>query len=223
MVENGAHRQPRSALLLAAGFLAVVGLGLGLGYVLLELEWQGDLSIASVKARMAALGPWGPALSIALMVVHSFLPFPAEVVAMANGVFYGPLWGSAITWIGAMLGAFIAFGLTRLLGRPFVTLMIAERDWRRLDDWAARHGPRLVLVARLIPIIAFNLINYAAGLTRLSWWTFAWTTGLGILPVTILMVVLGSRMETLSWPIWVALLAGALLLWLVLRRWPPKL
>jgi len=142
---------------------------------------------------------------------------------MANGLFYGPLWGSAITWIGAMLGAFIAFGLTRMLGRPFVALMIVERDWRRLDDWAARHGPRLVLVARLIPIIAFNLINYAAGLTRLSWWTFAWTTGLGILPVTILMAVLGSRMEALSWPIWMALAAGAILLWLVLRRWRPQL
>ena len=55
------------------------------------------------------------------MVLHSFVPFPAEVVAMANGMLYGPLWGTLITWVGAMLGAYLAFGLARWLGRPFVT------------------------------------------------------------------------------------------------------
>ena len=44
--------------------------------------------------------------SCLLMVLHSFVPFPAEFVAMANGMLYGPIWGTVITWSGAMLGAF---------------------------------------------------------------------------------------------------------------------
>jgi uncharacterized membrane protein YdjX (TVP38/TMEM64 family) len=59
---------------------------------------------------------------------------------------------------------------------------VARRDWRRLDDWAGKHAPEMVFLARFVPIISFNLINYAAGLTKISWWTFGWTTGVGTCP-----------------------------------------
>jgi uncharacterized membrane protein YdjX (TVP38/TMEM64 family) len=87
-----------------------------------------------------------------------------------------------------------------------------------LDEWAARRGGAVVLIARFIPVIAFNLVNYAAGLTRLSWWTFAWTTGVGILPVTVLMVMMGDNIDTLAWEWWLLLLAGVLVLWFTVRR-----
>ena len=50
------------------------------------------------------------------MVAHSFLPFPAEIVALANGMVFGPLWGAVVIWVGAMLGAATAFALVRALG-----------------------------------------------------------------------------------------------------------
>jgi uncharacterized membrane protein YdjX (TVP38/TMEM64 family) len=68
-------------------------------------------------------------------------------------------------------------------------------------------------------VIAFNLVNYAAGLTRISWWTFAWATGIGILPMTTLMVVMGDRIETLAWEIWLLVGAGALVLWFAFRHY----
>jgi uncharacterized membrane protein YdjX (TVP38/TMEM64 family) len=163
---------------------------------------------------------WGVFGSIGLMVLHSFVPIPAELLACANGMIYGAIWGTVITWTGAMLGAVVAFGLARRLGRPFVERMVAKRDWVVLDDWAARNGWQVVLISRFIPVIAFNLINYAAGLTRLSWWQFIWTTGLGILPLTILMVVMGDNIESLGWESWLLLLIGGLFLWFVVR---PKL
>ncbi len=76
----------------------------------------------------------------------------------------------------------------------------------------------MVLIARFIPVIAFNLVNYAAGLTKLSWGTFAWTTGVGILPMTALMVIMGDNIDTLAWEWWILLLAAALALWFVVRR-----
>ena len=39
-----------------------------------------------------------------------------------------------------------------------------------------------MLIARLLPIIAFNLINYAPALAGIGWWPFLWTTGPGIRP-----------------------------------------
>ncbi len=205
---------------------AVVGIGLlaGLGFLVvvllaaLSLGWDPGYTVQDFEDTIVSLGPWGVAASVGLMVLHSFIPFPAEFLAIANGMVYGPVWGIVITWGGAMLGAFAAFGLARWLGRPFVAHMVARRDLQVLDDWAERQGGAMVLIARFIPVIAFNLVNYAAGLTKLSWSTFAWTTGLGILPMTALMVIMGDNIDTLAWEWWLLLLAAALALWFAVRR-----
>lgn len=183
-----------------------------------SLKWGSSLSIDGFTNTIKSWGMWGAFGSIGLMIIHSFVPFPAELLACANGMIYGPLWGTIITWTGAMLGAVLAFGLARRLGRPFVERMVVARDWKVLDDWAEKNGWQVLLIGRLIPVIAFNLINYAAGLTRLSWWQFIWTTSVGILPMTVLMVMMGDSIESLGWQSWFILLAGGLVLWIVLHR-----
>lgn len=152
------------------------------------------------------LGPWGPLGSIGLMIVHSFVPFPSEFLTMANGMLFGPFWGVVITWLGCMSGAFVSFGLTRRFGRPFVLRVLNDSQLETLDRWVQQQGPLLLLLGRFIPLISFNLMNYGAGLTPVSWWTFTWTTGIGILPITIIMVIMGSSFHVLPWWAWLAVL-----------------
>ncbi len=178
-----------------------------------------SISVGDAVAVIQSWGVWGVLGSVALMTVHSFLPFPAEVIALANGMVYGPLWGAAITWVGAMVGALAAFGLARLLGRPFVRRLLPSRHQERLTNWSRDQGAGTLLVSRFIPVIAFNLINYAAALTEVSWWTFFWTTGVGILPLTILLAIAGDRVLKLPLWAWYAVGLAALLVWLVLARW----
>lgn len=163
-------------------------------------------------------GGLGVLASIGLMVIHSFVPFPAELVAIANGMVYGSFWGTVITWVGAMLGAFLAFGLARRYGRPLVGGILSRKNAQRLDDWVAQHGTGALFVSRFIPVISFNLINYAAGLLRVSWLTFAWTTGVGILPMTVLMVVMGEQLHSLPLLVWVLILCGGMILWFLFQR-----
>lgn len=182
-----------------------------------------ELSTSAIEQRIQSWGMWGVAGSIMLMVLHSFVPFPAEIVAIANGMLYGPLWGTLITWTGAMLGAWLAFGLARWLGRPFVRSVVAGQHHEALDRWVLRQGGGALLLSRFVPVISFNLVNYAAGLTAISWWTFTWATGLGILPLTFLMVVMGDRLWSGAagawlWLLLAAILGGALWWGLVRRR-----
>ncbi|MDH3593702.1 MAG: TVP38/TMEM64 family protein [Rhodospirillales bacterium] len=218
MVGGGATERRRGAVAVRIAGVALLGLGVVAVATALWLGWGRGLTIQTIQETIQSWGAWGVFASMGLMVIHSFVPFPAEFVTFANGMVYGPLWGTVITWSGAMLGAFAAFGVARVLGRPFVEGLVAKRDWHALDDWAAREGWQVLLVSRFIPVIAFNLINYAAGLTRVTWWTFAWTTGLGILPLTVLFVVMGDNIESLGWRAWALLLGGGLVLWLLLRR-----
>jgi len=184
-----------------------------------ELSLGGDNTMEDVVAHIRAWGAWAALGSIVLMVVHSFLPFPSELITLANGMVFGPWWGSVITWIGAMLGAIATFGLVRLLGRPFVYRMLSEQQVKRLSDWSSRQGGVALLTGRLIPVIAFNLLNYAAALTSISWWTFIWATGLGILPLTILLNVFGARILNLTGATWLWLLVAAVVLigWLCVK------
>ena len=57
----------------------------------------------------------------------------------------------------------------------------------------------------------------------MTWWTFTWATGIGILPLTALMVVMGDQMTGLPWWSWVALALVAVALWFVLRHYQNRL
>jgi uncharacterized membrane protein YdjX (TVP38/TMEM64 family) len=163
----------------------MLGKGLAIGvavlmFVLVLLDWLALLDWWPIDLDRVSLAPeafvelirgwgaWGVAGSLGLMVLHSFVPFPAECLALANGMVFGLFWGTLITWTGAMLGAWLAFGVARVLGRPFVSRVVPARHWERIDAWSGDHGWSALLAARLVPVIAFNLINYAAGLVRVS-------------------------------------------------------
>jgi uncharacterized membrane protein YdjX (TVP38/TMEM64 family) len=195
-----------TALLLASAALAAWLLPHEL---IVGLEDAVDRTVALIRSW----GPWGVPGSIGLMVVHSFLPFPAEIVALANGMVYGPVWGAAITWAGAMLGAVAAFAVVRALGQPLLKRVVQPNHWQRIAAFSAERGGLALLTARLIPLIAFNLINYAAALTEISWWTFLWATGVGILPLTVLLAVAGDGMLQMPSWCWVALTLLAALAW----------
>lgn len=202
-----------AALVLAAAYVVFTQLLCGLAS---WAEWCAAwprFTMAEIEHYIKEAGPWGVAVSLGLMVLHSFVPFPAEFIAMANGMVYGAFWGTVITWSGAMLGAYLAFGLSRKLGRSFVYRMLERKNALEVEKWSESYGGGAVFVMRFIPVISFNLINYAAGLTAVSWWTFTWATGLGILPITVLMVVMGSKMAAMPWYGWLLFIALGIAIW----------
>jgi uncharacterized membrane protein YdjX (TVP38/TMEM64 family) len=227
-VSEKSERAPRLAIIASLGVAValLIALGATLWWLLpRELPIGLDGTVAGIENWVRSLGSWGVAGSIALMVAHSFLPFPSEIIAVANGMVYGPVWGSVITWVGAMLGAVSAFALVRLFGRPLLVQLLPAHQLQKLADWSRDSGGLALLVARLIPAIAFNLVNYAAALAEVTWWTFIWSTGLGILPLTILLAVVGDRI--LALPMWIWLVVGGFVVFFGLmlkrlwRRKPP--
>lgn len=221
--DEHAGRADRSAisggrrLLWRAAILGVViGVVFLTGYVLIKLYASGyDLSGKAIADFILSLGGWGYAAIIGLMIVHSFVPFPAEVIAIAAGMCYGVIWGTLLVWIGAMLGASASFWLARWFGRPLVALLVAEKHGRKLDRMAREQSTNILLISRFIPLIAFNLINYAAGLAGVRWRTFLWTTALGILPLTTLMAAMGEQMRDPALSDWLIFAGAGLAIWLV--------
>jgi uncharacterized membrane protein YdjX (TVP38/TMEM64 family) len=211
----------RQSLLIVLGITAAVAACVALGFGLRSVEQavaRLDLSVEGIERIAEAWGAWAPVASIALMILHSFVPFPAELIAIANGMLFGPVWGTLVTWIGAMLGAALAFALARRYGRPLLNRLLARRARTEAEALHACCDARTLLLAHLVPVISFNLINYAAGVLGVGWWRFLWTTSLGILPITVASVALGDQLTGPMWDVWLA--ASGLLLALYLAwRW----
>ena len=110
MANIGPPDHPHSMIAPRVAWLGLFLLGIALFAGALYIGTQGGFSAKAIEDTIQSWGAWGVFASIGLMILHSFLPFPAEFLAIANGMVYGPLWGTAITWTGAMLGAFLAFG-----------------------------------------------------------------------------------------------------------------
>ena len=146
----------------------------------------------SEEAFVDRFGQWSFVLAALLMIVVAILPIPAEFPAMLNGMIFGPLIGTTITWLGAIVGAWISFELARRFGRPLTERFVKSTLLERTDRVVDSAGWPGLLTLRLIPAVAFTALNWGAGLTTVPRWTFLWTTTLGILPGAIVFTVSGT-------------------------------
>ena len=178
--------------LLALGLLAAAVLAWALGlYDRVRPE-----RLAHLRVAIEAYGAWGPVLYVAGYVVAELLFVPAFPLTLLGGLVFGPVWGTVFTWIAGALAAALAFLVARYLARGTV-----ER-WRtrspqvaRIGAAVERHGWRILMITRLVPLFPFNLQNFVYGLTRIPFWTYVGVSSVCILPGTIAFTVAGGALS----------------------------
>ncbi len=179
--------------------------------------WDGE----RYEAMVEDAGPWAPLIAIAAMVIVSFLPLPAETVAIANGMVFGRLYGFVLTWIGAMVAAFLAFCLARWLGRPLVYRFIPNKMLSRFEQAVERRGAPFLLFVRMIPLVPYTVVNYGSGLSPVRMRTYLWTSAIGMIPPIFIFVSIGAMVMEKPWLGW-ATLAGVFVLLALLAWWSRK-
>jgi uncharacterized membrane protein YdjX (TVP38/TMEM64 family) len=157
---------------------------------------RGDTT--EVRDSLDSLGAAGPLLILALTLLHSFVFYPAEIVDAAAGFLYGFFPALALMMAGWIVSGLICFAIGRSLARPLLDRWFGKERFERAEATIERGGATLLLAMRLIPIVPFSLISYAAGAARVPTWRFVWTTAIGYLPITVLAVYFGTKLEGLS-------------------------
>jgi uncharacterized membrane protein YdjX (TVP38/TMEM64 family) len=189
--------------LLAIG-VTVAGIALLAGLVLVvpelhhafEAALNGDS--ADVRRQLEGLGAAGPLLIVGLCLIHAVVFYPAEIVDAAAGFVYGFGPALALMMAGWLLSGLLCYAVGRSVARPLLDRWLGTDRFERTEAAIERGGASLLIAVRLIPVLPFSLVCYAAGAARVPPWRFAWTTAVGYLPITALAVYFGTRLEGLS-------------------------
>jgi uncharacterized membrane protein YdjX (TVP38/TMEM64 family) len=169
----------------------------------------GDTS--ELRQELDNLGAGGPLIVLALCLIHAFVWYPAEIVDTAAGFAFG-FWASVpLVMAGWLANALITYWLGRALARPVLARAVGERRFGEAERMIAGGGATLLLAARLVPVVPFSLTGYVAGAARVPPWRFMWTTAVGYLPLTVIFIYVGSRLDSFS-PTDPLILAGAAVL-----------
>lgn len=143
-----------------------------------------------IQRAVDGAGVWAPVVYVGFLVAQAVLaPLPAPAVAVVGGYTFGVAEGFVLTWLGSLAGGVVSFGISRLFGRRFVA---ASGRAKRLDRYVDEHGAAVVFVLRLVPLVSFDAISYAAGLSSLRFRAFFLATALGMVPGTFAFVYLGG-------------------------------
>ena len=128
---------------------------------------------------------------VAGYVALSLVPSPKALLTVAGGVLFGFWAGAALALLAALVGAVLSFALGRVLGREAVDRLTRGR-LARVDELLSTHGLASVLVVRLIPVLPYTAINYAAGLTGVRLRHYVLGSALGMVPGSLAYAALGA-------------------------------
>ncbi len=171
-----------------------LGLGLGLALLLALLLRPGSLGYLLYRALLWVQdqGAVGVIAYIGIYNLATVLFVPGALLTLGGGALYGVLWGSVYALGAATLGATMAFAIGRYLARGAVCRRLRSHPhFQALDVAVTRSGFKIVLLTRLSPILPFNLLNYAYGVTNVSLKHYL-LGSLGMVPGTVMYVYLGA-------------------------------
>jgi len=193
---------PKPSLAAVAVTLGGIAVLAGLVLAIPELREAFEAAVrgdtAEVRSKVKDLGVAGPLLILALTLIHTVVFYPAEIVDAAAGFVYGFFPALALMMLGWLLSGLLCYAVGHSVARPLLDRWFGTGRFERMEAAIERGGATLLLAVRLIPIVPFSLVSYAAGAARVPLWRYAWTTLVGYLPITALSVYFGTRLEGLS-------------------------
>lgn len=160
---------------------------------------------------------------ILLMAIESsFIPFPSEIVIIpaaylaaastATMVVGAPVSHLSIPLIvvfgtvGALIGAFINYGLSVWIGRPVVyrfaesrmgrMCLLSKEKVEKAENYFKKHGAIGTFIGRLVPAVR-QLISIPAGLSHMNVLKFATYTALGSALWNTILALLGYYLATI--------------------------
>lgn len=180
---------------LFAGVLAIFLLG-RLGGA--EVVFDDDDAPVINWMKANADSPWALPATVVIFTIAAFIGVPQFALIAGAVVAFGPLRGAGNAWIATIIAASVMFWLGRFMGAETVRRYGGETV-NRLSRFIGRNGFMASLTVRFVPLAPAVIVNMAAGVSHMRFFSFAAGTGIGSIPKIAVVAFLGqSLMEALG-------------------------
>lgn len=153
-----------------------------------------------LRTYLEGWGSWAPAVFIGLQSLQVVVaPIPGELTGIVGGFVFGT-WSSLLySTVGLTVGSLVAFGASRIVGLPFVKLVVCDETLEKFHFCTERRGIIVSLIFFIIPGFPKDILCYLLGLSPMSFITFVLVCGLGRIPGTAMLSCSGAAIYEEDW------------------------
>jgi uncharacterized membrane protein YdjX (TVP38/TMEM64 family) len=157
----------------------------------------GGINQQELQLWLQKMGVWAPILYILIYSIATICILPSTPLNLSGGAIFGSVWGTVWTSIAAILAAVLSFAFSRSIGRNFVEKKLAGK-WQSIDREMHHGGFFYMFAIRLLPLIPYGMVNFAAGLTSIKFRDYFLGTFLGTVPGILPFVMMGAGLTALK-------------------------
>jgi uncharacterized membrane protein YdjX (TVP38/TMEM64 family) len=139
------------------------------------VTWREGITAEAVVEWLRSSGHASPYVFVGIYAVATVLFSPGGLLTLAGGALFGTFPGALYSLAGATMGATLAFLLARYVASGWVAARLHAK-LPTLMQGIESEGWKFVGLVRLAPIIPFNALNYALGLTRIPLFQYVWAS-----------------------------------------------
>ncbi len=162
--------------------------------------WGKQISAAEALAWAHLLKDHPLKLPVFILVTMAvcFINIPLGVITkVLSGWLFGFQFGFVISYFTILFGSWLAFRLSRFLGREFV-----EKYWfnsmKKIDSKISGNELLTLIQLRIFPFFPLPFTNYALGVTNATNLKFILSGAIGMLPATIFYSSIGAHLNELT-------------------------
>lgn len=121
-----------------------------------------------------------------------FVIIPSNILVLVAGTILNPVSAFILSIVGFYISGTIAFFLSRFLGKGFVERIVGNKIMK-LDNNLRRNGFKILFFLRLPPVLPYDPLSYACGLTSIRYRDFILASLIGIMPETLCYSIIGNN------------------------------
>jgi len=147
--------------------------------------YRDQIDVAAIQNWIEGAGTAAPVLFMFIYICATVFFFPGSFITLLGGALFGPILGTIYTLCGATIGSMLAFLIARYLASDWVAKKVTNKTGGKLKQLVTgidNEGWRFVAFVRLVPLFPFNLLNYALGLTKISFSQYSLASFIFMLP-----------------------------------------
>ena len=158
-----------------------------IGYLLFAKYWD----INTLSYHLKSFGLLAPLLFILMYMLTTVSLIPAACMSFVGGYIFGFYSGLILNIIGSLLGVFSAFIIGRYLTKDLVTKCLGNKSNILIDSFE-KFGWKFIAVFRLTPLVPFDVMNFAFGITDIKTIQYLFISAICMLPGLVTYTYLGN-------------------------------